>query len=289
MAEGLSPRMWDTSLGPVEAAVLGEGEPVVLVLHGTPGDWRQARALASDLASMATVILVSRPGYGATPVGLGRTPAQQAQLFRALLEVLSVRQAVVVGISGGGPSAFAFATGHPDRCTGLVLCCAVAPHLTSVPVSMRRLASVPGAWRGLTALARPVARRKLRDQEALAVEMEASLTHAEREVLAADALLRQDLLAFAADRVEALRGQGLRNDVRQKLCAQATGPKVWPPGLLIPTIVLHGDADQIVPLSHAEFHAATIPGAELVVLRGFGHALPLTARAEFVGAVVRLR
>lgn len=285
----LSPQTWNTPLGRVEAAVVGEGEPAVLVLHGTPGDWRQARALASDLASTATVVLVSRPGYGATPVRLGHTAADQAQLCVALLDVLSIRQVVVVGISGGGPSAFAFAAEHPDRCVGLVLCCAVAAHLSSVPGSMRRLALVPGVWRALTALARPVARRKLRDRAALALEMETSLTDAERRVLASDPRLRQDLFAFAADRIEVLRGQGLRNDVRQKMHAKASGPPVWPEGLLIPTVVLHGDEDQIVPLSHAQFHAEIIPGADLVVLRGFSHAVPVTARDQLAAAVLRLR
>ena len=49
---------------------------------------------------------------------------------------------------------------------------------------------------------------------------------------------------------------------------------------------MHGDADEVVPISHAEFYAAAIPGARLEVLPGFGHGIPLTARAA-LDAVLR--
>jgi pimeloyl-ACP methyl ester carboxylesterase len=52
---------------------------------------------------------------------------------------------------------------------------------------------------------------------------------------------------------------------------------------------MHGDADPVVAPSHAEFYAAAIPGARLELLPGIGHAVPLTARAEFAAAVRSLR
>ena len=46
-----------------------------------------------------------------------------------------------------------------------------------------------------------------------------------------------------------------------------------------PTLVLHGDADPVVPVTHAEFYASAIAGARLKVLPGAGHAFLLTFRA----------
>jgi pimeloyl-ACP methyl ester carboxylesterase len=39
----------------------------------------------------------------------------------------------------------------------------------------------------------------------------------------------------------------------------------------VPVRFWHGDADGIVPLSHGEFMAALVPGADLVIAPGGGH------------------
>ncbi len=41
-----------------------------------------------------------------------------------------------------------------------------------------------------------------------------------------------------------------------------------------PTLVIHGDADPLVPLAHGQDLAAVIPGAQLSVIKGMGHDLP---------------
>jgi pimeloyl-ACP methyl ester carboxylesterase/UDP:flavonoid glycosyltransferase YjiC (YdhE family) len=45
------------------------------------------------------------------------------------------------------------------------------------------------------------------------------------------------------------------------------------PRVQVPTLVLHGTADKIVPYTHAEKLAAAIPGARLVTFEGAGHVL----------------
>jgi pimeloyl-ACP methyl ester carboxylesterase len=50
--------------------------------------------------------------------------------------------------------------------------------------------------------------------------------------------------------------------------------------IAVPCRILHGDCDRIVPLRSAQFLAEQIPGAELQVLAGRGHALPFTAAGE---------
>lgn len=44
--------------------------------------------------------------------------------------------------------------------------------------------------------------------------------------------------------------------------------------LEIPTLVIHGSDDPLVPLAAGEDTAAAIPGAKLEVIRGMGHDLP---------------
>lgn len=266
----LTPRRVSTTRGPIEVAETGKG-PAVLVVHGMPGDWRQARTVATDLGEQARVLLVSRPGYGRTPLRAGHTPQEQAALYAALLDALGIDRAVVLGISGGGPSSYAFAAAYPQRCHGLLLCCALTPHLMTPPAAMLRLAAVPGLWRAAAAASRLVATcgaEKPADPSAL--------TPVER-ALAADPRVLADLRRFQAERPQTMRGAGLRNDTRQIAARREIG---WPAAASVPTIVLHGDADDIVPLSHAEAFAAAVPGARLQVLAGYGHAVPLFARTR---------
>jgi pimeloyl-ACP methyl ester carboxylesterase len=264
----LTPTRVRTARGPVEVASVGAG-PALLVVHGMPGDWRQARLIAEDLSSDARVLLVSRPGYGGTPLRSGRGPAEQADLYAALLDALDLDGAAVLGISGGGPSAYAFAARHPARCSGLLLACPVRSGVIRAPAAMRRAAVVPGLWSLLATLAR----LSHRSRDELPLD---DLTEAERDLLADPAVL-EAARVFEAERVLTLRGRGLRNDTRRL----GEAPPPWP-GAAVPVVVLHGDLDAVVPLDNARAYAAAVPGSRLEVLPGLGHAVPVFARAAVV-------
>jgi pimeloyl-ACP methyl ester carboxylesterase len=268
----LSPRVVRTARGPIEVASAGSG-PALLVVHGTPGDWRQARTLADQLADSARLLLVSRPGYGRTPLRSGRTPLEQAALYAALLDALSLDVAVVLGISGGAPSAYALAATHRHRCRGLVLACPLRSGLMTAPPSMRRLAAVPGVWSVLACVARSVDAVRRTAGRPVSLDL-ASLTPRERELLADPGVLGA-LQVFDAERTRTLSGRGLRNDT---LRLGAT-PPAWT-GQVLPSVVMHGDKDAVVPLAHAEAYAAAIPGARLDVLTGLGHGVPVFARDQ---------
>src|SRR5262245_61480430 len=115
-----------TSRGEIEYAIAGEGTPM-LRLHGRPVGYDAViagpRARPDDYAAYKT-IAVSRPGYLRTPLSSGRTPAEQADLYAALLDSLGINRVIVYGASGGGPSALQFAIRHPNRTIALIL---VAP------------------------------------------------------------------------------------------------------------------------------------------------------------------
>jgi pimeloyl-ACP methyl ester carboxylesterase len=54
----------------------------------------------------------------------------------------------------------------------------------------------------------------------------------------------------------------------------------------VPTLVLHGDLDPLLPLAHGEALRDAIPGARLVVLHGAGHDLPEPLWDVFVTALI---
>ncbi|MFI6978451.1 alpha/beta fold hydrolase [Embleya sp. NPDC050154] len=57
--------------------------------------------------------------------------------------------------------------------------------------------------------------------------------------------------------------------------------------IAVPTLVVHGDRDPLLPLAHGEALREAIPGAELLALKGAGHDLPRPVWDTFVAALVR--
>jgi len=53
----------------------------------------------------------------------------------------------------------------------------------------------------------------------------------------------------------------------------------------VPTLVIHGDADPLIPLEGGVDTAESIPGAELVVVEGMGHGLPADAWPQILDAI----
>jgi pimeloyl-ACP methyl ester carboxylesterase len=56
--------------------------------------------------------------------------------------------------------------------------------------------------------------------------------------------------------------------------------------LTLPTLVIHGDRDPLVPVEHGRDTAATVPGAHLLVIEGMGHNLPREAWPLVVSAIL---
>lgn len=55
--------------------------------------------------------------------------------------------------------------------------------------------------------------------------------------------------------------------------------------IAVPTVVLHGEADPLVPVESARDTAANIPGAELRIVPGMGHDVPLQLVDVFATAI----
>jgi len=213
----------------------------------------------------------SRPGYLGTPLALGATPQQQADLCAALLDAFAVPVASVIAVSGGGQCALQFALRHPQRCPALVMISACSAPITEpVPFRFRLvtfLARFPAVFAAMN-------RRAGRDLEARIrriipdpIQREQTLRDPE-----AGALLRANLASVAA-RVPA-RLPGTRNDI-----AQARSSFDYPiRDIQAPALVIHGTADEAVPFADAERLAAALPRGELLAISGGTHVSLFTHR-----------
>lgn len=267
------PRVTATTKGAIEHIDRGQGR-AVLSLHGGMGgydqSWLLARALFADLFGIR-VIAVSRPGYLGTKLAVGETAERQADAFAALLDTLKVERTIVAAVSAGGPSALQFALRHPDRCAGLILVSTatgkldIRPEIKSRMRLMGLLAGIPGVpsllRRGVLRNPHAAASRAIRDQ------VTRIRTLADPEA----ASLLMSLQAGVMMRLRA-RLPGTMNDTRRFEAL----PDFPFEKIAVPTLVIHGAADAVVPVAHGRAAASRISGAEMLEIAGGEHVALFT-------------
>jgi 2-hydroxy-6-oxonona-2,4-dienedioate hydrolase len=111
----------ETSLGTLEYAAIGEGEPI-LAVHGAAGGFDQGIDMTGAIVGRGyRLIAPSRFGYLRSTLPANPTTAMQADAYVQLLDRLGISKVVVVAISAGAWSSMQFAIRHPGRCRALVL------------------------------------------------------------------------------------------------------------------------------------------------------------------------
>ncbi len=250
---------------------LGSGFPVVCH-HGTPSTGLLYAAWEEDGVRL---IGFDRTGYGDAPRRRGRSVADVVDEVVALVDSLGIDRFATWGISGGGPHALACAALLPDRVTAVAALASPAPY----PAEGLDWLAGQGEMNVVefnAALAGETAVRPLLEQwhaelaaggpEALRDSLGSLLTGPDREVLTGRLA---EYLYAATGGVEGWLDDDLA----------FVRPWGFDLGSIsVPVLVRHGEQDRFVPVEHAHWLAAAIPGAELEVTRDDGH-LTLYERA----------
>ncbi len=107
----------------IEANVVGDGSPVVVIEPSFGGSAAEWRAIAETLSAQTTVVTYDRAPYGASSRAADRrTPADIAADLHVVLETLGIAGPIVlVGFSVGGMYVRTYAALHPDQVAGMVL------------------------------------------------------------------------------------------------------------------------------------------------------------------------
>ncbi|HWH29605.1 MAG TPA: alpha/beta hydrolase [Mycobacteriales bacterium] len=239
----------------------GSGPPLVL-LHGAMCDRRVWRAEAEDLARDLEVVAWDAPGHGESsdpPEDFGLE--DHARCLAGLLSALGTGPAHVVGHSWGGGLALQLAAAHPDAVASLVLVGAYAGWAGSLP---------PGDVAQRLAFALDAAERLAGGFDLW------STPGLWSEGVDPDRVAELDAMA-AGLRPVGMRvmAQGFaRADLRDAL-----------PGIVVPTLLLYGDADERAPRAVAEGLHAALPCSTLAIVPGLTHELVLEAPQLFTTAV----
>jgi pimeloyl-ACP methyl ester carboxylesterase len=253
--------------------VAGSG-PAVLLVHGLFEDSLTWRKVIPALARTHTVIAPDLLGHGESdgPPGMDYSPAGHAGTLRDLLDVLGHDRVTVVGHSPGGGVAMSFAYHYPGRVGRMALIASGGLGREVHP--LLRALSLPGAGPALRVLTIRPTLSLLAGLARLAKAAHAhKLARIFRDV--------QLILASIGDRERrAAKIRTLRSVVGRHGQRVSAIDRLY---LLrrIPTLVLWGTHDRMVPARHASAAGAANPGAEIVLLDGAGH-LPHLTRAETV-------
>jgi len=240
----------------------GYGTPVVL-LRGFPLCGRLWREQQAKLGDLCRVITPDLRGHGESPAPSGIYEMDAlARDVLALLDFLSIKKALIVGHSMGGYVALATWRLARDRVLALGL------------VDSQAAADTEEVRQGRLELAQQVVAE---GAEVVASAMLPRLFAS--ELPASDPLFERALRMIVetprAGIVGSLRGMARRNDESDLLAT-----------INVPTLILSGTKDQIIPPAKAQALAASVPNAQLSMIENAGH-LPMWEAPEATTSALR--
>jgi pimeloyl-ACP methyl ester carboxylesterase len=237
----------------------GKGTPLVL-LHGYPLDHRLWDDVVPLLEDQFDIILPDLRGFGeSTTVDSFYTMEDIASDIAGLLDYLGIQKTAIAGHSMGGYVALAFARVYPGRVTGLGL------------ISSQVLADTPAKREDRFKTAAEVADKG----PASVVElMTPKFTNdAQLQEFARSSMELQQPAAY----IGALKAMGERVDSTPLL-----------ESIKYPVVIVHGDADALVPIDRAREVKAALPNAYLAEISGAGHMPMMEAKEKTAEALRRL-
>lgn len=230
--------------------------PVIVLIHGFAASTHAWDGWVKALSANYRVVVLDLPGHGLTRTG--GVYVVRPDGFEAVVDDLTRRLGLsrftLGGNSMGGEVAWTYALDHPDRVERLVLVDAAGW-------------PTPGRGGGMIFkfLGNPVGRRVLKD-----IEIRPLMTQALRSAYVDPKLVTP---ALVERYVDLARGPGHRDILLgQRPRRVATAPDLA--RIHVPTLVMFGQDDRLIPAADGEkFHKA-IPGATLILYPGVGH-LPM--------------
>ncbi len=241
--------------------------PAVLLLHGQPGSARDWNAVVAAVGTRARPVVFDRPGWdGRAATGVDGN----AKAALSVLDAAEADRAVVVGHSFGGAVAAWLAAGWPERVARLVLVAPSANVASLTPLDRWLAAPVAGevssaVFLGLGGLALAVEPVRRRVARAFGID---------ERYLAATA---RRLIRPASWRASAVEQRAL---VAELPALESALGRVR-----APTVIVGGSEDRIVPAASLRRLSRQIAGAELIMLPGAGHLLPMRRAAELAAVI----
>ncbi len=234
------------------ASAAGADAPVVVVLHGSPGDGHDVLSLAPTLAQRYRVIVPDLPGFGASARAIPDYSFRaHARYVVELLDALGVRRAHVLAFSMGGGVALSLADIAPERIRSITMLSAIGVQEMELLGDYRLNHAIHGIQLGaLWLLTNAVPHFGAFDHGALDVEYARNFYDSDQRPL-------------------------------RKILTSYQGPM----------LIIHGREDPLVPIQAALEHHRLVPQSELAVIDSDHFmvfrdaAVPATLASDFFARV----
>jgi pimeloyl-ACP methyl ester carboxylesterase len=205
----------------------------------------------ADLSSFCRLIRFDKRGTGMSdPVSGAPTLETRMDDVRAVMDAVGSERAAFYGLSEGAAMSILFAATYPERTLALVI-------RSAFP---RRMWAPDFPWGRTEGEYEREVRHDLQAFGPRAQARDAIRGLGNFDEEEADGFLEMVRFGSSPGALEALHRMNKEIDVRHVL-----------PAVRVPTLVLHGELDTLVPLEVAQYVASAIPNARLVVIPGIGH------------------
>ena len=234
----------------LSVVVDGVGEPLLLI-PGLGAGRSAFTPILPDLARTHRVITFDPRGIGESE-GVGNTTLTAMALdVVAVLDAVEVAAAAVFGASMGGLVAQHLVVDHPERVADLILA-----------------ATSPGGDAGVDP----------RPEDQAALLGKGARTPEEAYRMACTVLYSPQFQRARPEFIESQVRERARHPVRPRVFS-AQFNAMWAPddsfqrlaSVTVPTLVMHGTDDVVIPFENARILARQIPGAQLRPFEGCGH------------------
>lgn len=232
--------------------------PVLVLVHGFANSTATWNGWVKALGGDYRIISLDLPGHGLT-----RAPATYrggneayADVVETVTQRLGATSFAIAGNSMGGGVAWTFALHHPDQLTALVLVDAAGwpygkPNDKSA-LGFKLLRTAWGRW---------------------------LLSQIDPRLIIGDGLKKAFYDPSKADPglVDRIADESRAPDHMAIIMGMQTAPRTPATAAVLstihtPTLVMHGEEDNIIPVAHGRAFAAAIPGAKLIIYPRVGHA-----------------
>lgn len=238
----------------------GMGTPLMLI-HGYPLDHSIWNDVADQLENDFDLIIPDVRGFGeSTTVDAPYSLSDIANDLAALLDSLGVGPTALAGHSMGGYIALAFAKSFPQRVTGLALVSSQAASDTPERKEGRYKTAADVVQKGVQIVADAMTDKLSPNQ---------SVRDFVRPLIA-----KQSVAGVTG----ALKAMAERDDMTSFIASYAQ-----------PLVLIHGDADELIPLERAREIKSLVSSAQLVELAGVGHMPMLEMPNETASALKKLK
>jgi pimeloyl-ACP methyl ester carboxylesterase len=231
--------------------------PVLLMVHGFAANLDAWEPWVQRLKTKYRLVTLDLPGHGLTraPAGYAPTIDGYADLVEEVRLRMGLGQVVLIGNSMGGAVAWDGALRHPGAVRALVLVDAAGwPKETAKG----------GGTLIFRLLSSKIGQRLIRDIDTRALAKDGLVSAYVDPALVTPALVDRYVLLS--------RAPGHRDILLGVLSMHPAGVTVETlKRLKVPTLVMHGEIDKLVPHADGVSFSKTIPGARLISYPGVGH------------------